>query len=663
LIFRLTKLINFKRERIKMEESSKRKLDELLDLADNHNKKSICLTDNKILVLEEKSKSVKNNVKILKSDEINAAKAKVCEARLDILVESIERGGKKKIRRLERNLERLEKISSQKLNENFYEQIEYYSNQDGRKTIKAQSLTFNERFYEKKKIPTILWNKFGKKAFLRSNLLRIPIMMSDVQAIITTCLLRNKSPINPSRVCNLYNGSLYKSVVILVIDGIGTDTIVRNINEKNWITNHLHLLEVINPAMHASTIFESVFMVPIADSVTEEQSEMKKSTRAVFTLTHPFKTQFKCKFPDNQDTTPLKLRLMLSEEQLLQEGYPTCQRGKFERFVYTKDKYAEVNENSPMLAIDCEMCMTKAGNELTYVCVVDENLDVLYKSYVKPYTYITNYLTEYSGISRWDLQGVTTRIEDVQDALRQIIPDDCILVGHSLNSDLRALKMIHPYVIDTSIIYNIKGTKLTRTSKTKLKHLSSIFLKKEIQTGTKEEGHCPEEDAIASLELAMLKLRKGYEFGDICIGGLQMGISEEDREDMPRFVHDTIMVRDTPCHSLNRVMKKEHKSVTIGISKKLKDEYNLTGSVYGDIPVKEEEIWNLVHCTRDENGSHDLTYLHADLRNDCLPMETANDLCMMIYSSLPENSLFVPIFNGDINETLQVAFRLKINFD
>ena len=139
-----------------------------------------------------------------------------------------------------------------------------------------------------------------------------------------------------------------------------------------------------------------------------------------------------------------------------------------------------------------------------------------------------------------------------------------------------------------------------------------------------------------------------------------MGISEEDREDMPRFVHDTIMVRDTPCHSLNRVMKKEHKSVTIGISKKMKDEYNLTGSVYRDIPVKEEEIWNLVHCTRDEN---DLTYLHADLRNYSNLVQTADDLCMNIYSSLPENSLFVPIFNGDINETLQVAFRLKNNFN
>ena len=136
---------------VKMEES-KRKLDELLELADDHNKKPRCVSDDKISVLVEKSKSYKNNVKILKSDEINVAKAKVCEARLDILVESIERGGKKKLRRLESNLERLENIeeeviSSQKLNENFYEKIEYYSNQDGRKTIKAQSLTINERYY------------------------------------------------------------------------------------------------------------------------------------------------------------------------------------------------------------------------------------------------------------------------------------------------------------------------------------------------------------------------------------------------------------------------------------------------------------------------------------------------------------------------------------
>ena len=49
------------------------------------------------------------------------------------------------------------------------------------------------------------------------------------------------------------------------------------------------------------------------------------------------------------------------------------------------------------------------------------------------------------------------RLSEVQNALREILPADCILVGQSLNSDLIALKMMHPYVIDTSVIFNITG--------------------------------------------------------------------------------------------------------------------------------------------------------------------------------------------------------------
>jgi len=638
-------------------EGSKRKLDELLAL-DDYNKKSKSDTDDKISVLVEKSKTLKNDVKILDSDELNEAKAKVCEARLDILAESMERKDSKTLMKLNKNLTRLEnienRIATNNLNENFYEKKDFYSNQDGRKTVKSEALTINKRFYEKKKLPTVVWNKVGHKAFLWFNSRRTPIFMSDVQAIVTTCLLKNKSPINPSRVCNLYNGSLYKNVVILVIDGVGANMIVRRQNTKTWITNHLNLVEVVNPARHASSIYESLFLVPVPESATSEHKNIRKSTRALYYLSKNI-TQAKRKRPDHQDDTPLKLRLVLSEEQLLQEGYPIRPIGQYQGFVYTKDKYAQVHENSPLLAIDCEMCMTSAGNELTYVCVVDENLDVLYKSYVKPHNTITNYLTEFSGISRWDLEGVTTRIEDVQDALRHIIPDDCILVGHSLNSDLRAIKMIHPYVIDTTVIYNLKGQR----TKAKLKHLSSIFLNKEIQTGNIEVGHCPEEDAIASLELAMLKLEKGYAFGDICIGGLDMGISEADREKMPRFVDKQILVRDTPCCSLNSVMKKEDKSLAIVISQNVKDFYDKNDCVDKDIPLSKENMKNLARCTRDKSSSHDLIFLHADLRNQSYPYEEVNDLCRNIYMNLPENSLFVPIFNGGENESLLVAFKLQ----
>ena len=39
------------------------------------------------------------------------------------------------------------------------------------------------------------------------------------------------------------------------------------------------------------------------------------------------------------------------------------------------------------------------------------------------------------------LQGVTTRLEDVQKALRELLPADAILIGQSFNNDLRALQV------------------------------------------------------------------------------------------------------------------------------------------------------------------------------------------------------------------------------
>lgn len=55
------------------------------------------------------------------------------------------------------------------------------------------------------------------------------------------------------------------------------------------------------------------------------------------------------------------------------------------------------------------------------------------------------------------MKDVTVTLRDVQETLRTLLPSDAILVGQSLNCDLHTLKMMHPYVIDTSVIFNITG--------------------------------------------------------------------------------------------------------------------------------------------------------------------------------------------------------------
>ena len=62
------------------------------------------------------------------------------------------------------------------------------------------------------------------------------------------------------------------------------------------------------------------------------------------------------------------------------------------------------------------------------------------------------------------LEGVTTTLSDVQQILRKLLPPDAILVGQSLNSDLHTLKMMHPYIIDTSVIFNITGDRYSNFS-------------------------------------------------------------------------------------------------------------------------------------------------------------------------------------------------------
>jgi hypothetical protein len=103
------------------------------------------------------------------------------------------------------------------------------------------------------------------------------------------------------------------------------------------------------------------------------------------------------------------------------------------------------------------------------------------------------------------LQDVETRIEDIQVRLLSMLDEQDILVGHSLENDLHALRLVHDKVIDTSVIFRgMNGRKFS------LKHLSNVLLHKKIQAGS--HGHCSSEDAQAALVLALRRARHGDSF-------------------------------------------------------------------------------------------------------------------------------------------------------
>jgi RNA exonuclease 1 len=91
-----------------------------------------------------------------------------------------------------------------------------------------------------------------------------------------------------------------------------------------------------------------------------------------------------------------------------------------------------------------------------------------------------------------------------QEEFVGLVYKETILVGHSLENDLMALRISHGLIIDTAVLY-----KYNRGSRCKiaLRVLTKKFLGWEIQnTGS---GHDSVEDARAALELAILKIKHG----------------------------------------------------------------------------------------------------------------------------------------------------------
>ncbi|XP_050073936.1 uncharacterized protein LOC126561684 [Anopheles maculipalpis] len=380
--------------------------------------------------------------------------------------------------------------------------------------------------------PRIMLKPIGQNALLDRNQRteeRIPLLLDDIQALLMQTFLRTDSPVTP-RWVSIDKSTKLTHTTVLIVEGFSCEDFVTYREHMPNCSENIFgpqlTLQVVCPW---SKILEEIACVPLSDShkdvlvaeygsleaamrMCKDQMLVRKSIFRNIGPTVPLSNYSDVDLPPG-DMFPRTL-LLLSPIQMINEGYPLPLAGTLENrykdYVTTNDCYQPVNPRSPLFGIDCEMCGGRGDKSLlTRVSVIDESGKLVYDELVKPGEKIYDYRTAFSGITAEMLRPVRTTLADVQRDLRKLLPPDAILVGHSLNSDLDALKMLHPYAIDTSIIYNVTGNPM---HKQKLRILAKKFLNEDIQTG--KDGHCSAEDCSASLRLVQLKLANSIYFGD-----------------------------------------------------------------------------------------------------------------------------------------------------
>ncbi|WYZ41361.1 hypothetical protein EsH8_V_000256 [Colletotrichum jinshuiense] len=201
------------------------------------------------------------------------------------------------------------------------------------------------------------------------------------------------------------------------------------------------------------------------------------------------------------------------------------------------------NPNAPSdraVCFDCEMCYTVHGLELVRLTATawpsgEELLDVL----VQPVGEILDLNSRYSGVWPEDMASaepwtakevdptpaqarkilspkkskkkmkIVSSPEVARDLLFSLIGPDTPLIGHGLENDLNSVRIVHPTVIDTVLLFPHKYGLPYRQG---LKMLMDNLLNRKIQVETsgKIQGHDSAEDARAAGDLVRLKLSEEW---------------------------------------------------------------------------------------------------------------------------------------------------------
>ena len=176
-----------------------------------------------------------------------------------------------------------------------------------------------------------------------------------------------------------------------------------------------------------------------------------------------------------------------SRREMEDNGYPLHEPG----YIRLSGK-SEIPE---VFAIDCEMRtgVRPTGvhvQEVVKISIVNHRRNVVWDKVVRP-------RHQGSGFST----AGTVSLNDVHNYFRSNFKSNTIFVGHSLESDLRALNLIHDSVVDVSLVY----PRTPQGEKYSLKDLAKIYLNRDIQM---KKSHESAEDAIAALDLLIHHIKE-----------------------------------------------------------------------------------------------------------------------------------------------------------
>ena len=364
-----------------------------------------------------------------------------------------------------------------------------------------------------------------------------PLRVSDVQNLVLWALTNELGEM--PKWMSVRNKPLIRGAVVMVAPTLcGLDAL----KTSNFTLPYAVQLPRAHHSRAASTVVNELFQVKLArkrkaaalkaesGNATEAAAESRaiegSGTEALHPGRHP-SGGWRISYVRTFAARPVELR---------DNDYPICDDSRLSTTYASAaatGRPLEASARVPLVAIDCEMVLVRGDSmqdggwplvkQLARVAVVSEAGETLMDELVAPEKPVVDYLTCYSGMTEELLRTASVTFEEARARVRGLIRD-CAVVGHSLESDLHALRLSvprqgPPFILDTALLFPLRSNRHGPPAKAALRTLTALHLKREIQqpqdiaSMSTRHGHLPVEDAIAALDLAALKLSRGAAYG------------------------------------------------------------------------------------------------------------------------------------------------------